>query len=40
MIPGPKENPGYYTMSEEVLELIIGWIETTPNTFVESAAQA
>lgn len=35
----PKENPGYYTMSEEVLELIIGWIDKT-DASVESAVEA
>lgn len=25
----PRENPGYYTMSEEVLELLVSWIGTS-----------
>lgn len=29
--PVPKENPGYYTMSEEVLELIVGWVAKSPD---------
>ena len=35
----PKENPGYYTTSEEVLELLVSWVDARPDTVVQTSAE-